>query len=55
MGASPIKTIKAISEAESIPIALAKEKFSSSPAWSDVAAQADKLHQEIEDFIDNEA
>lgn len=47
IGASPVETIKAIKEVKNVGLDEAKALFTQSEAWSDVAEQSDKLHEEI--------
>ena len=53
-GFTPIQTIRAICEVKKINLGEAKEIFSSSKAWQDVNKEADKLHQNILDALENE-
>ncbi|MBK8474994.1 MAG: hypothetical protein IPL39_01445 [Opitutaceae bacterium] len=53
-GASPIDTIKAIREVMKTDLGTAKQLFSKSPAWKDVAAAAQILHEELVSSIKTE-
>ncbi len=54
MGASSIKTIKAIRDAQGVSLGEAKIIFSDCPAWALEVEAAQELHDEIIEALENE-
>ena len=47
LGATPMETILAIREAQSLSLAAAKQVFCASPAWVKEVRAGDALHEEL--------